>query len=388
MSQTNRELILSSAQNSTDDLALKIFSGMVLEAFQQSTMFYDRSGTFISVKQIEGATSAQWPILGDDPAPSYHTAGAVLNAQTTQGSNVARIKTNEAVVTVDEILVNAIDVPFRDLEQAHFDVLGPYATKLGRSIARVLDKKIAILGVKAARTGSSAGLHGGGYKIERNSTGSAGSANGSSPSSAGLFTNATGYPLSPQGAYQFRSNVSDLAQAMDEKNVPSENRFLFISPYIKSVLRFEANFDGTNLTSVPVMASTYDRNTNNAPNDINNRVVGMLEGFKVLVTNHLPSFDTATGTLSAEDLVATQDGRSGTKYTGTFDGSSQAGGRPAALALCGADSGSPAIGMVQATGLTSYMERDERRNTMFLKSQVMCGLNVLCPWSAGVIQLY
>lgn len=387
MSQTNRELILSSSQNSTDDLALKIFSGMVLEAFQQSSVFYDRSSTFISIKQIEGATSAQWPILGDDPAPSYHTAGQVINAQSTQGTNVARIKTNEATVAVDEILVNALDVPFRDLEQAHFDVLGPYATKLGRSIARVLDKKIAILSVKAARTAASSGLHGGGYLVERNSSGASGA---TAPGSTGLFTDSTGYPLSPRGAYQFRSDVSSLAQAMDEKNVPAESRYLFISPYLKSVLRFEANFDGTNLTSVPVLSSTYDRNTNSAPNDVNNRIIGMLEGFKVIVTNHLPAADLSGGSLTGEDAAVAYDGRvtTGGKYQGRFDGNSQANGRPAAVALCGADTGSPAIGMVQATGLTSYMERDERRNTMFLKSQIMCGLNVLCPWSAGAIQLY
>lgn len=387
MAQVNREIILSSAQNATDDLALKIFSGMVLEQFQQSSVFYDRSGTFLSVKQIEGATSAQWPILGDDPAPAYQTAGTVLNAQATPGTNAARIKTNEAVVNVDEILVNAIDVPFRDLEQSHFDVLGPYATKLGRAIARVLDKKIAILAVKAARTSSVSGLHGGGYIVDRNSSGSSGSG---LPGATTLFTDATGYPLSPRGAYQFRTDVSELAQEMDERNVPTESRYLFVSPYIKSVLRFEANFDGSNLTSVPVMASTYDRNTNSVPNDINNRIVGMLEGFKVIVTNHLPAADLTGGSLTGEDAAVAYDGRvtTGGKYQGRFDGNSQANGRPAAVALCGADTGSPAIGMVQATGLTSYMERDERRNTMFLKSQIMCGLNVLCPWSAGAIQLY
>lgn len=389
MSIVNRELILSSNQNSTDDLALKIFSGMVLEAFQQSTQFYDRSSQIIAVKMIEGATSAQWPILGDDPAPSYHTAGTVINAQATQGTNVARLKTSEAVVNVDEILVNALDVPFRDIEQSHFDVLAPYATKLGRGIAKVLDKKIAILAVKAARTAAVSGLHGGGYKIERDSAGTD-TPPVELPGSSGLVTNASGYPLSPRGAYQFRSDVSSLAQAMDEKAVPSENRFLFVTPYIKSVLRFEANFDGTNLTSVPVLPSTFADTHNSNPNDVNNRVIGMLEGFKVVVTNHLPFKDLSGGALTGEDAAVAYDGRvtANGKYQGVFTGATQANGRPVAVALCGADTGSPAIGMVQASGLRSYMETDERRNTMFLKSQMMVGLNVLCPWSAGVIQVY
>lgn len=381
MSQVNREMILSSAQNGTDDMALKIFSGMVLEAFQQATQFYDRTGQFLSVKVIEGANSAQWPILGDDPAPAYHVPGTQLNLQATQGTNVTRIKTAEQVVTVDEILVNALDVPFRDLEISHFDVLGPYATKLGRGIAKVLDKKLAILAVKAARTAASSGVHGGGYKVERNSSGS-----GST-----LLTDATSYQLSPRGAYNFRSDVASLAQAMDEKAVPEGSRFLFITPHIKSVLRFEANFDGTNLTSVPVLPSTYDQNLNTSPNDVNNRVIGMLEGFKVVVTNHLPSGDLTANSLTGEDAAiayTSGTGTTGGKYQGLFDGSTQAGGRPVAVALCAADTGSPAIGMVQASGLRTYVEADERRNTQFMKAQMMAGMGIICPWSAGVIQVY
>ena len=381
MSNVNYERVLQSWNGSThassDDMALKIFSGMVLEAFQQSTMFYDRTGQFISVKQIEGANSAQWPILGDDPAPSYHTPGVVLNNTV----SAPRIKTSSADVVVDEILVNALDVPFRDMEISHFDVLAPFATKLGRGIAKVLDKKIAILAVKAARTAAVTGLHGGGYKVERNSGGTGGT----------LLTHADGYPVSPRGAFQFRTDVNSLAQAMDEKAVPESSRYLFITPYMKSVLRFEANFDGTNLTSVPTMPSTFDSNLSAQTNDVNNRVIGVLEGFKVIVTNHLPSADLTANSLTGEDAAVAYTSGTGTtggKYQGLFDGSTQAGGRPVAVALCGADTGSPAIGMVQASGLRSYLEADERRNTQFMKAQMMAGLGIICPWSAGVIQGY
>jgi hypothetical protein len=381
MSNVNYERVLQSWNGSThassDDMALKIFSGMVLEAFQQATMFYDRTGQFISVKQIEGANSAQWPILGDDPAPAYHVPGVVLNNTVT----APRIKTSSADVVVDEILVNALDVPFRDIELTHFDVLAPFATKLGRGIAKVLDKKIAILAIKAARTASVTGLHGGGYLVERNSSGSGGT----------LLTDATAYPLSPRGAYNFRTDVNSLAQAMDERAVPEGSRYLFITPYMKSVLRFEANFDGSNLTSVPVMPSTFNSDLSSQTNDVNARVIGILEGFKVIVTTHLPSADLTANSLTGENAAVAYTSGSGTtggKYQGLFDGSTQAGGRPVAVALCGADTGSPAIGMVQASGLRSYIESDERRNTQFMKAQMMAGMGIICPWSAGVIQVY
>ena len=390
MSDTFYERVLTpwtgSADGTADGMALKIFSGQVLEAFQQATHFYDRTGQFISVKQIEGANSAQWPILGDDPAPFYHAAGTMLNEFDT--TNVRKIKTAEATVVVDEILVNALDVPFRDLEIAHFSVLGPFATKLGRGIAKVLDKKIAVLGVKAARSAAVSQIHGGGFTVYRDDGASG---------SAAADVNAA-YPLSPQGAYNFRSDLASLAQSMDEKAVPEGSRFLFITPQIKSVLRFEAAWTGSAVSSVPTLPSSYDRNLSNEPNDVNSRIIGMLEGFKIIVTNHLPSADLTGNALTGENAaIAYTSATAGTggKYQGNFSGAfgasaaaAKATARPVALALCGADTGSPAIGMVQASGLRSYMEADERTNTQFLKAQMMAGMGIICPWSAGTIEVY
>jgi hypothetical protein len=391
MSDTFYERVLTpwtgSADGTADGMALKIFSGQVLEAFQQATHFYDRTGQFISVKQIEGANSAQWPILGDDPAPFYHAPGTMLNEFDT--TNVRKIKTAEATVVVDEILVNALDVPFRDLEIAHFSVLGPFANKLGRGIAKVLDKKIAVLGVKAARSAAVSQIHGGGFTVYRDDGGSATSGNADI---------AGAYPLSPQGAYNFRSDLASLAQSMDEKAVPEGSRFLFINPHIKSVLRFEAAWTGSAVSSVPTMPSSYDRNLSNEPNDVNSRVIGMLEGFKIIVTNHLPSADLSGSSLTGENAaIAYTSATAGTggKYQGNFSGAYNATAatakgqaRPVALALCGADTGSPAIGMVQASGLRSYMEADERTNTQFLKAQMMAGMGIICPWSAGTIEVF
>ena len=71
-------------------------------------------------------------------------------------------------------------------------------------------------------------------------------------------------------------------------------------------------------------------------------------------------------------------------YQGNFSGTVGQ-GSPAAIALCGAQEGSAAVGLVQAAGLTSHIERDERRNTYFLKSQMMVGADTLSPWCAGMV---
>jgi hypothetical protein len=154
MSIVNTERLLLDKLNSDASMALTLFSGTVLEAFQLSSVFYDRSNTFLAMKQITGGSSYQWPILGDDPAASYHNVGTPLNLQSTQSTNVRRIEVGQKSVAVDEILVNALDVGLNDLNTLHFDVLAPFATKLARNIARVLDRKIAILAVKAAATGA------------------------------------------------------------------------------------------------------------------------------------------------------------------------------------------------------------------------------------------
>lgn len=384
MSIVNTERTLLDKLNSDASMALTLFSGTVLEAFQLSSVFYDRSNSFLSLKQITGGSSYQWPILGDDPSAAYHSVGTPLNLQATQGTNVRRVEVGQKSVSVDEILVNSLDVGLNDLNTMHFDVLAPFATKLARNIARVLDRKIAILAVKAAATGAEQNIHDGGYRVCRSV--------GTASTAASVSTT---YPLGPQGAYNFRTDLATMAQGMDQKGVPESSRYLFITPYIKTLLRFEANWTGAAVSANPIMPSTYDRNLSAQPNDVNARVIGQLEGFNVVVTNNLPNSDLSGSSLTGEDAAVaytSATGGTGGKYQGRWDGAysgtaatNRNQGIPVAVAMCGADTGSPAIGMVQAAGLSSYMMDDERRNTKFLKAQIQCGLGILCPWSAGSI---
>ena len=43
--------------------------------------------------------------------------------------------------------------------------------------------------------------------------------------------------------------------------------------------------------------------------------------------------------------------------------------------------------MVQAGGMRSIIEDDERRNQKFMKSQLLVGADVLSPWCAGAITI-
>ena len=375
---------LSSGQNDLN-MALKVFSGMVYEAFTAKTAFYDNTGNVMAQKILTGqGNSASWPIIGQEPPATYHDPGHEMLGE--------QIKMTEKIVTVDEILVSHVDVPFRDLSISHFDVLSPFAARLGRSLAIDLDKKLAVIGVKAAREALLADVHNGGNVVLRND-----SVNGAGGTTEADITAA--YPNSTTGSGRFRDDVAELAQKMDEDDVPESNRFLFVSPYIRSILRHEAaSFGAADVSAGNIFDPSLSSNTG----DLNKRIIGELEGFQVIMTNHLPTTDTTETTYG--QAAATGKLAVAAKYVGKFDGlddankgnsasgyaeaEAKANAKPAALALCGAAEGSPAIGMVQAAGLRSHMGPDERRNTHFLKSQIMVGADILCPWSAGYVGVF
>lgn len=339
----------------TRALALQMFSGLVLEAFKNKTVFYDNTGNIMSLKVLQGSHSAQFPIIGDDIDLAGTSGNGVTKGYHTPGTFIAgeTIKMSKTSIEVDDILVAAMDVGYADLDIAHFDVLGPFAMKLGRSLAQDCDKKIAIMALKAARTGAVSGIHKGGQLVSHDASGAV--------SIAGTYTDDT------TGSALFRKHASMLARQFDEDNVPEDGRYLFIPPYIRSIMRHEEDI------------FNRDFNSPGIAGELNSRILGVLEGFNVIMTNNLP-----TGTVSGYTAPAD-------KYniTITTSGSGAAGtGLPAAIALCGAIEGSAGVGMVQASGIRSVIQDDERRNTKFLKSQMMVGFDVLAPWCAGAIELH
>lgn len=362
----------------TRELALKIFSGTVLEQFYVNTVFYDRAGEFIAQKQLDGGHEAQWPVIGDDidlfnalddnvdgdPTPFEDAAdvgaeGGLKAGYHNPGDFIVgkKIKMSERVIRVDDILVAPIDVPFADLNLSHFDVLGPYAQKLARSLATDNDRKIAAVAYKAALEGAVAGVYPGGNVVTRDA--------GANTTFGGVYAD------SSTGSGNFRDDVAELARLMDNDNVPEQGRYLFISPDVRKLLRHETD--------------VFNRDFNEASiaGTMNARAIGVLEGFQLITTTNLPGYWTTT-TNGRYGLIDTNF----SKYD--FDCSlsgAGAGNRPAAIALCGASQGSAAVGMVQAQGIRTHIEDDERRNVKFMKAQMHVGYGVLSPWCAGAINM-
>ena len=369
--------LLKDGTTDNRSLALKIFSGTTLEQFYTNSVFYDRMGEFIAQRQLDGGHVAQFPVIGDDidlfnaldddadnnSTPfednadigaegglkaGYHNPGDFISGK--------KIKMSEKTVRVDDVLVAAIDVPFADLDLTHFDVLTPFSQKLGRSLATDLDRKIAAVALKAANTAAIAGVMPGGQVVEREVSSGSGIAS--------FFADTS------TGSGNFRNDVAALARQFDEDNVPQEGRYLFIPPYIRSILRHETDI------------FNRDFNDGSVAGTLNTRTIGVLEGFQLILTNNLPGDWTGT-TNTRYELIDSEFA----KYDFECSLAQSGQKRPAAIALCGAGMGQPAIGMVQASGMRTVIEDDERRNVKFMKAQLHVGFDVLAPFCSGVINM-
>lgn len=351
MATSNSQRFLARSGDDTD-VGLAMFWGTVLETFRAKTLLWnsvegefgvgsDAAPPVVSGKVISSGKSWEFPIIGDDPTPEEHTPGVEL-----LGQDVALDKDT---ITIDKINVAHYDIAGDHTQLSHFDVLAPFARKLGRSLAIQFDKRLIQLGVLAARTAASTGFHSGGNKIIRVAA-----------------SEAVAYPTDATGHANLSSDIADLATAMDEDNVPEEGRYLLVTPYIRQVLTQGAS------------TQFFDKDlSNNNPNSLVQRIIGRIHGFNVLTpTNHLPSTVISTGP---------------SKYQGTFSVTADP-GQPVVLAMCGAEEGSAAVGYVAAgderlNPIYSYRMYDERRNTTFMKAQMMNGADVLAPWCAGVIEV-
>jgi hypothetical protein len=182
------------AVNSSGDrnaLFLKVFGGEVMAAFEESNVFLDKTMT----RTISSGKSAQFPATWKVVA-GYHTPGTEILGQNT---NV-----NERVIVIDDLLVSSVFLSNIDEAKAHYDVRGVYSQEVGRALARTLDRNLAQLVCLSARASATvAGGFGGSVLV-----------NASYASDGAVLA----------------SGVFAAAQALDEKDVPGDDRYAVIRP--------------------------------------------------------------------------------------------------------------------------------------------------------------
>lgn len=180
------------AAGDTDALFLKVFPGEVMGAFTETQVM----GPLHITRSITSGKSAQFPATGKANA-SYHTPGNQL-------LGTEKIKHAERVIFIDSLLTSDTFVANIDEAMNHYDIRQEYAKQLGEALAKKYDQQLQQVVVLAARSPTTVtGLSGG-----------------------SAFTHAN---AKTDGA-QLASLFFDAAQALDEKDVPENDRFGIVKP--------------------------------------------------------------------------------------------------------------------------------------------------------------
>jgi hypothetical protein len=227
-----------------DELALKVYAGMVLGAFNKATT---TTGRRIE-RTITSGKSAQFPVFGRFPAASL-----LKNPSAQRGHELvfAQINSNEHVISIDGLLMAPLFIDILDEAKAHFDARAPYAEQQGQILAEADDKRTLAALISACRT-ATAGFTGGDQ---------------TSPEiDATMGTDVNVLKAAIYGA----------AEQLDNFSVPSNDRYCWIPPSAFYLLLQDGEFidrdfnDPNGSRSTATMRSAADFmivKTNNMPRD-------------------------------------------------------------------------------------------------------------------------
>lgn len=331
--------------NAVDEMALKKFDGTVVHAWRNALQFNSNPGGVIHERMMPDGSgkSLQFPIIGIPPEADDHDG---------DGSDVATntMTSDEVLITIDKELTQKIHVNYVDWKKAHFDQIAPNLKAIGYSLASQKDKRTAVTGVLAARTAAVSNVHNGGNRVTR-------SAGGATAFSDIWADNAT-------GATNLRDDFAELKYQMDLDSAPAM-RYAFIHPWVEHIMRHDTNIFDANLSDMPI------------PNDLLRGVVGMIEGFILVRTNHLPSTNVTSGQ---------------TKFQGNFSmtqSASEAYGRPLVLVMTSNDDGRAAVGYAKYDDPTLTVDdtiEPMNTRTTALLGTALGGHGALHVFCAGTIE--
>ena len=190
--------LVNATGTSFDALFLKVFSGEVLTSFAENNIFNEAMHT---VRTIANGKSAQFPVLGTATA-AYHSVGTPL-----VGAN--QIKANEKIISIDDLLISQAFISNLDEMKNHYDVRQTYSSELGKALARTYDQNVAKVIANASRASTTLSGGTGGIVLTL--------ANGNTASA-----NVTGDEIA--------AAIYDIAQTMDERDIPPTDRFCVLPP--------------------------------------------------------------------------------------------------------------------------------------------------------------
>lgn len=233
-----------------DDLALKVYAGMVLGSFNKKTT---TSGRRIE-RTISSGKSAQFPVFGRFSAATKPTRGGEVV--------FSQINSNEHVISIDGLLLAPLFLDILDEAKSHFDARAPYAEQQGQILAEADDKRTLAALISACRTAT--------------------------PSVTG------GDQTSPEIDANMGTDVNILkaaiygaAEQLDNFSVPSNDRYCWIPPSAFYLLLQDGEF--------------IDRDFNDPNGSRSTATMRSAADFMIVKTNNLPRDD-----WSAETQLSTR----------------------------------------------------------------------------------
>lgn len=176
-----------------DALFLKVFSSEVLATFMRENKMLGMT----SVRSISSGKSAQFPVIGTTSA-AYHTVGNEIVG--------TEVKHAEKIISIDDLLLSSAFLANLDEAKNHYDVRSTYSSEMGRALANKVDQHLLQLSVLAAAA----------------STTITGGSGGENVIDADCKTNAA----------SLITSIFDCAEALDEKDVPTQDRWCVVAPSI------------------------------------------------------------------------------------------------------------------------------------------------------------
>lgn len=198
-------------------LFLKVFSNEVLTAFEESNVMKNLH----TVRTISSGKSAQFPVMGKATA-AYHTPGEDVfetPASPSGSKYTTSINHRERIINIDDVLIAATSIANIDELKNHYDVRSAYSTELGRALAKRFDYATMKTLVAASQADSATSTNpdaGNGIKIDLGAT--------------------AGAPNDLTSAAKLIQTFRLIAQKLDENYIPSEDRFVVLTPELYYLL--------------------------------------------------------------------------------------------------------------------------------------------------------
>lgn len=296
---------------------LKVFAGEVLTAFEENNVVLP----YVDVRTISSGKSAQFPVLGK-ASGGYHTPGTEIT-----GLGIAA---NEVVITIDDLLISHVFIANIDEAMNHYDVRSPYSQELGRFLANTLDKQLLQLGILAARSSARiTGEQGGSVITDAN---------------AGTDSNA------------LIADIFTAAQKLDEKDVPANDRVVFLRP-----AQYYALAQNTKV---------LNKDWGGAGVYSDGKIL-RVAGVDIVKTNHLPNSVVSAGSVNAGSV---NSGTVNNKYAGDFS------------TTVGLVMQKSALGTVKLLDLAMESEYDIRRQGTLMLAKYSMGHGIKAPQCAVEIK--